>query len=255
MASAAAASRSRPRSCAEAGRPRPLGGARRPRPRRDRLPRRPRDHRGPRGLGRGRAPAARPPRARLQAVPRPVRRRLPRPGRPARALRGGAAPLLGLAGSTTSGSRRRCPRRTRGCRRSRTVFRGANWFEREAWDLYGIVFEGHPNLTRLLTHDAFVGHPMRKDYPTAQRHVLQDAAGEAARGPRRARRTCSSTSAPRTRRCTGPSACRRSSTGRRSSTPRPRSATCTATSRRWRRSGPTGRSSRTPTGSTTARRS
>ena len=53
------------------------------------------------------------------------------------------------------------------------VWRGANWFEREAWDLYGIVFDGHPKLERLLTHDAFVGHPMRKDYPTAKRHVLK----------------------------------------------------------------------------------
>jgi len=53
------------------------------------------------------------------------------------------------------------------------VYRGANWFEREAWDLYGIVFDGHPNLSRLLTHDDFVGHPMRKDYPTAKRHVLK----------------------------------------------------------------------------------
>src|SRR5215468_6890771 len=53
------------------------------------------------------------------------------------------------------------------------VWRGANWFEREAWDLYGIVFEGHPNLSRLLTHHDFVGHPMRKDYPTAKRHVLK----------------------------------------------------------------------------------
>jgi NADH-quinone oxidoreductase subunit C/D len=53
------------------------------------------------------------------------------------------------------------------------VFHGANWFEREAWDLYGIVFEGHPNLSRLLTHESFVGHPMRKDYPTARRHVLK----------------------------------------------------------------------------------
>jgi NADH-quinone oxidoreductase subunit C/D len=52
------------------------------------------------------------------------------------------------------------------------VFRGANWFEREAWDLYGLTFDGHPNLTRLLTHEDFVGHPMRKDYPTSQRHVL-----------------------------------------------------------------------------------
>jgi NADH-quinone oxidoreductase subunit C/D len=53
------------------------------------------------------------------------------------------------------------------------VYKGANWFEREAWDLFGVVFEGHPNLSRLLTHDDFVGHPMRKDYPTAQRHVLK----------------------------------------------------------------------------------
>jgi NADH-quinone oxidoreductase subunit C/D len=53
------------------------------------------------------------------------------------------------------------------------LFKGANWFEREAWDLYGIVFTGHPNLTRILTHEDFVGHPMRKDYPTAQRHVLK----------------------------------------------------------------------------------
>src|SRR5262245_34355029 len=43
------------------------------------------------------------------------------------------------------------------------VWKGANWFEREAWDLYGIVFNGHPNLIRLLTHESFVGHPMRKD--------------------------------------------------------------------------------------------
>jgi NADH-quinone oxidoreductase subunit C/D len=51
------------------------------------------------------------------------------------------------------------------------VYKGANWFEREAWDLYGIKFNGHPNLTRILTHDDFVGHGMRKDYPTARRHV------------------------------------------------------------------------------------
>ncbi len=55
------------------------------------------------------------------------------------------------------------------------VYAGANWFEREAWDLYGVVFDGHPNLTRLLTHDDFVGHPMRKDYPQGKRHVLKAA--------------------------------------------------------------------------------
>ena len=54
------------------------------------------------------------------------------------------------------------------------VYKGADWFEREAWDLYGIVFRGHPNLTRFITHEAFVGHPMRKDYPTATRHVLKE---------------------------------------------------------------------------------
>lgn len=53
------------------------------------------------------------------------------------------------------------------------TFKGANWFEREAWDLYGVVFKGHPNLSRILTHDDFIGHPMRKDYPTARRHVLK----------------------------------------------------------------------------------
>jgi NADH/F420H2 dehydrogenase subunit C len=49
------------------------------------------------------------------------------------------------------------------------VWPAANWFEREAYDLFGFDFPGHPNLRRLLCHDAFVGHPLRKDYSPGQR--------------------------------------------------------------------------------------
>ena len=45
------------------------------------------------------------------------------------------------------------------------VYNGLDWFEREAFDLYGIIFDGHPDLRRLLTDYGFIGHPFRKDFP------------------------------------------------------------------------------------------
>jgi NADH-quinone oxidoreductase subunit C/D len=54
------------------------------------------------------------------------------------------------------------------------VYQAFDWFEREAWDMYGIGFAGHPNLRRILTHENFQGHPLRKDYDPAQRWLLTD---------------------------------------------------------------------------------
>ncbi len=45
------------------------------------------------------------------------------------------------------------------------IWRGSDWMEREVYDMYGIIFEGHPDLRRILLPDEFVGFPMRKDYP------------------------------------------------------------------------------------------
>ena len=51
------------------------------------------------------------------------------------------------------------------------VFRGANWHERETWEMFGVVFEGHPNLVKLLLPDEFEGHPLRKEFLLMSREV------------------------------------------------------------------------------------
>lgn len=50
-----------------------------------------------------------------------------------------------------------------------SVWPGADWYERECWDMYGIKFAGHPNLKRIMLYDTFVGHPLRKDYVVNKR--------------------------------------------------------------------------------------
>ena len=52
------------------------------------------------------------------------------------------------------------------------IYRSANWFERETYDLFGIKFRGHPDLRRILCHDDFVGHALRKDYPADKNQAL-----------------------------------------------------------------------------------
>jgi NADH-quinone oxidoreductase subunit C len=52
------------------------------------------------------------------------------------------------------------------------VFQGAGWWERLAWDFYGIRFRGHPDLRRILLYEEFTGHPLRKDYPLRGRQPL-----------------------------------------------------------------------------------
>ena len=53
-----------------------------------------------------------------------------------------------------------------------SLWKTANWYEREVWDLYGIKFDDHPDMRRILLYEEFKGHPLRKDYPINKRQPL-----------------------------------------------------------------------------------
>lgn len=54
------------------------------------------------------------------------------------------------------------------------IFKGANWLEREVYDMFGITFKGHPNMRRIMMDERFSGHPLRKEYPIKQREPFNN---------------------------------------------------------------------------------